>query len=132
MLDLQVALKKQLTANSEGQTFTFATPADQIIFKFKARRTVTTKRGEPADLIDCEVLAGEKIDLNTRKTVPVQPGQYVFFLSTQLKRLFDEDHPNMGDVIRVRLCEIRESNRLKLFGYEVLERVTDNGSSEGH
>ena len=76
-------------------------------------------------MVDAHLLAGEKIDPKTDKVTPVTPGPCSFFLSTHLVRLFNEHAPGPGDVIRVRLAEIRASeNNLKLYGFEFLERVS--------
>jgi hypothetical protein len=75
--------------------------------------------------VDAKVLAGEKIDPKTGNAMPVAPGQYSFFLGTDLIRLFNEFSPGPLDTIRIRLDEIvATKNNLKLYGFEFLERVS--------
>jgi len=123
MINLADALKKKLPIKQGGDVFTFNTVGDQIIFKFQGRRTVKTKRGEDSDLIDAQVLGGEKKDPKTKKTHAVKPGAYVFFLNTTLTREFDAAPPALGDILHVQLAEIRpDKNNMKLYGIECLEK----------
>jgi hypothetical protein len=122
-INLKEAMKKKLPPKEGGgEIFKFETIGDQVVGKFLARRTVTTTRGEPADLIDIEILGAEKIDKKTGKPAAINPGAMVVFLSTHLKRLFDSEPPAPGDVIRVQFSEVGKRD-LKLFGFEILERA---------
>lgn len=122
-INLKDALRRKLPIKKGGDVFTFQTIGDQLIFKFQGRRTVKTKRGEDSDLIDAQVLAGEKFDAKTKKAVPVKPGPYVFFLNTTLTREFDADPWAVGDVYHLQLAEIDPAkNNMKLYGIECLEK----------
>lgn len=122
-INLKEAMKKKLPPKEGGgDVFKFESIGDQLVAKYIDRRSVATSRGENADLIDCEILAAEKIDPKTGKVAEVKPGPAVFFLSTHLKRLFDAESLNKGDVIRVQYSETGKRD-LKLYGFEVLERA---------
>jgi hypothetical protein len=124
MINLKEVLGKKLSPRQGGEVFSFNAIGDQIVFKFMGRRTVKTKRGEDSDLVDAEVIGGEKFDAKAKQTFPVAPGNYVFFLSTTLRRDFDEEKPARGDVIHIQLVEIRpDKNNMKVYGFEFLERA---------
>jgi hypothetical protein len=125
-INLKEALKKKMqpTFGGGGDTFKCETIGDQFIGVYKGRRTVTTTRGEDADLIDVKILGGEKLDAKTKKPTAVKPGDYAVFLGTNLRKIFDAEQPGVGDTIRVQLVEIG-SKGLRIHGYEVLERGDD-------
>jgi hypothetical protein len=125
-IDLQVALRKKLEAKTFGDGFRFETVGDQIIFRYLQRKVVEkTSLGKPGEVIECEVLAGEKIDRATKEISPVKVGPASFFVGTHLKQLLDDDPPSRGDICRAGFVGIGRNN-FHLFGYEVLERVTGN------
>ena len=123
-IDLKEVLKKKLAPKSSGETFQFQTVGDQLVFRFKGRRTVTTKRGEGAEIVDCQALGGEKVDPETKEITPVKPGDCSFFLSKVLRRIFDEEKPQPGDTLHVQLVElVPAKNDMKLYGVEFLDRA---------
>jgi len=124
-IDLNSILNKQLESKQGADIFTFETVGDQLVFRFLARRTVKTARGEESDLIEAEVLGGTKFDKQTKHTAPVMPGARVFFLSTVARRIFDAERPVLGDIIHLSLTETRpEKNNMKLYGFEFVEKVS--------
>jgi len=131
-IDLKEVLQKKLPPKSGGEIFRFQTVGDQLVFRFKGRRTVTTKRGEGAEIVDCQVLGGETVDPKTKKITPVQPGDYSFFLSKVLRGIFDEEKPQPGDTVHVQLVEIVPAkNDMKLYGFEFLDRAAPVAKTAG-
>jgi hypothetical protein len=57
----------------------------------------------------------------------VPRGLYVFFASTHLRRLLSEHKLMGGDTVRIQFCETGPK-AVKLFGIDILERVSGNGS----
>jgi hypothetical protein len=122
-IDLKKALQKKLAPKQGADSFKFETIGDQLIFKFVARRTEKIE-GRDSELVDANILAGEKFDPKSKKMLPVKPGQGVFFLGTHLRRVFDTEKPSPGDMIQLQLAEIRADKRnMKMFGFDFLERV---------
>jgi len=122
-INLKEAMKTKLPPKEGGgDIFKFETIGDQLIAKYMDRRIVKTSRGEDADLVDCEILAGEKVDRKTGNVSAIKPAPAVFFLSTHLKRLFDSESLNKGDVFRVQYSQNGKRD-LKLYGFEILERM---------
>jgi hypothetical protein len=66
-IDLNFILNKKLESKQGTAIFTFETVGDQLVFRFLARRTVKTARGEESDLIEAEVLGGTKFDKQTKQ-----------------------------------------------------------------
>ena len=136
MIDLKAAMAKKLETTKSAPTFKYETPGDQIVFIFHGQRTVPVSRGsktEEAELVDCEILAGEKFDGETKKWGPVQPGPAVFFASTVLRRLLKENPLECGGTYRIQFVEMSQKgakgqNPAKLYGIEILERASGNGS----
>jgi hypothetical protein len=126
-IDLKEVMSKKLDAEQSAPVFKFENIGDQIVFIFHEQRTVPTKRGEDAELVECDVLAGEKVDVQTKKKVPISTGSHVFFASTHLRRLLSEHKLMRGDTARIQFSEIGPKS-VKLFGIEILERVSGNGS----
>src|SRR5919106_3538669 len=123
-INLEAILNKKQETKQSGERFLFESVGDQLVFKFLSRRTVKTARGDDSDLVEVEALGGTKLDKKSKQSVPVQPGKYVFFVSTVLRRIFDDERPIAGDIIHVSLTEIvREKNNMKLFGFEYIERI---------
>jgi len=115
--------KKLEVKETFGDTFKFDNPGDQIVFKFLQRKTIEkTKLGKPGDVVECEILAGEKVDKTTKQISEVKPGPGSFFLGTHLRELFDKDAPLKGDICHVQFVKIGNSN-FHLFGFEILERA---------
>jgi hypothetical protein len=124
-IDLNSILNKELESKQGADIFTFDAVGDQIVFRFLARRTVKTARGEESDLIEADVLGGRKLDKLTKQAVPVIQGARVFFLSTVARRIFDAERPVLGDIIHLSLTETRpEKNNMKLYGFEFVEKVS--------
>src|SRR5215831_11527590 len=123
-IDLKAALRKELHPN-QSRTFQFQTVGDQLIASHKIRKTVETEQGKMSDVVEVNVLAGEKVDPKTGEVTDVAPGPGSFFLSTHLLQLFDENAPGPDDIYRIKLCEIRVEKRgFKLYGMEFLQRVS--------
>ena len=121
-VNLKDIMKKKLEPKQGGDIFKFETVLDQLVCKFKGRRTVRTERGDDSDLVDVQILAGEKFDSKSKKVLPVPPGDAVFFLGTNLKSIFDAEKPAIGDIFRVQLAEIVKSkNNMKIFGFEKIQ-----------
>ena len=124
-IDLNSILNKKLESKQGADIFTFDAVGDQLVFRFLARRTVKTARGEESDLIEADVLGGRKLDKLTKQAVPVIQGARVFFLSTVARRIFDAELPVLGDIIHLSLTETRpEKNNMKLYGFEFVEKVS--------
>ena len=124
-IDLNFILNKKLESKQSADIFTFDAVGDQLVFRFLARRTVKTARGEESDLIEADVLGGRKLDKLTKQAVPVIQGARVFFLSTVARRIFDAERPVLGDIIHLSLTETRpEKNNMKLYGFEFIEKVS--------
>src|SRR4030095_1449391 len=128
-IDLKKVMAKKLDAEQSAPVYKFENIGDQIVFTFHEQRTVPTQRGENAELVDCEVLGGEKYDVQTKKMVPVPKGPMVFFASTHLRRLLSEHNLARGDTYRVQFSEIGQKG-VKLFGIECLERASGNGDGK--
>jgi hypothetical protein len=129
MINLKEALRRKLAPKSGVDTFKFEHIGDQLICKFQGRRTVKTKRGDDSDLIDVQVLGGEKHDSSVGKKLAVDPGPRVVFLNTCLGRDLDREQPNPGDTLHIQLAKIDPGkNNMKIFGFEILERANGTGS----
>jgi hypothetical protein len=121
-LDLKAELKKKLEPNN-AEIFKFETPGDRIIFRVGVRRSIV-KDGHPSELVEIDVLVGEKTDPQTKKVVAVKPGKRVLFLQTDSVRIFDREKPQPGDLWHLQLAAIRADLRgMKQFAYEILEKV---------
>jgi hypothetical protein len=124
-IDLEQALRRDKLQNSSGIQFKFESPGDQIVFKFLGMRAVVSKNNnnEQAHIVDCEILAGEKV--TSGKVERVTPARRAFFyLKTDSKRILDAESPVPGDVFLIRLSMIRKDLRnMREFSYEILERA---------
>lgn len=111
-VNLKSALRKKLEVKETfGDTYKFENPGDQIVFKFLQRKTIEkTKLGKPGDLVECQILAGEKVDKTTEQISEVNPGPGSFFLGTHLRELFDKDTPLNGDICQVQFVKIGNNN----------------------
>jgi len=121
-IDLKKVMSKKLPAAESAPVFRFETLGDQLVFIFRELKTVMTSRGEDAALCECDVLGGEHFNKEKRKIESWPKGPTAFFLSTQPQRLFREQQPVKGDVIRLQFAEVG-ANSVKLFGFEYLEKV---------
>jgi hypothetical protein len=127
-IDLKKALGRKLPPKNDK--FVFETPGDQLIFRFVGQRTEKVENRE-AEVVDADVLAGEKIDPETKKVINVAPGRMVFFLQTHLKRIYKSEKPIAGDVIQQQLVAIRSDLRnMKEFAFEYLEKVPRPDNAE--
>jgi hypothetical protein len=126
MIDISKALQQKLEPKQGADEFKFEAVGDQLIFKYQGRRSVKTKRGDNADLIDVQVLSGEKFDPALHHKLAVDPGARVVFLNTCLTRDIDREQPSIGDVIQLQLAKIDPSkNRMKVYGFEILDGLTE-------
>jgi hypothetical protein len=72
-----------------------------------------------ADLISVEIIAGETINSN-KETTPVKPGDYVTFLGTHQRQIYDRECPDLGRLFRMMLCDI-SGRGFKRFAYENID-----------
>jgi len=124
----------KLSASKSAPVFRFETIGDQLVFVFHELKTVKTSRGEDAVLCECEAVAGEQLNKETKKIESWPKGPTAFFLSTQLRRLFREQRPIKGDLARVQFAEIGQPRNVKLYGWEYLQKVprSSDGTSGGN
>src|SRR5262249_56181236 len=103
--------EKKLEGKRVGDAFKLDSAGEQIGFKFGQRKTIEkTKLGKPGDVVECEILGGEKVDKINKQLSEVKPGPGSFFLGAHLRELFDKDAPLKGDICHVQFVKIGTSN----------------------
>jgi hypothetical protein len=107
--------------------FKFTTPGDQIIFKVDGeRRSMVSKfdKAKTTFLIDIDIVAGQRTDLQTKKIVAVAPGKATIILSAGLLLIWDREKPIEGDLCQLRFVKVDPNFRdMKNFAFRFLEKA---------
>src|SRR5262245_22264946 len=110
----QVARFKNLKPKDGLPIFRFEKTGDAIAARFLRRRDgIRTKLDNDARAVDVEII--ESSDELTR-------GEHTIFLSTHLKKIFDEYQLSPGDRFVLKLCSVDEDNGFKRFACELIDQ----------